>query len=138
MCHLSQFLCIYYVFYIYLIAIFYKSCNSIDSLKYNILANISTMKYSIILTMCIISEINVILGCHSSVTKILPYNDPNFNHMNSLPNIYNWDQMMVFIPVNQDPKYNVIEWDQNNTFWIIVFTYDLIIYANSFFRIYLL
>ena len=109
MCHLSQFLCIYYVFYIYLVALFYKSCNSIDSLKYNILANISRMKYSIILTLCIISEINVILGCHSSVTKILPYNDPNFVHMNSLPNIYNWDQMMVFIPVNQDPKYNVIE-----------------------------
>ena len=78
-------------------------------LKYNILANISRMKYSIILTLCIISEINVILGCHSTVTKILPYNDTNFFHMNSLPNIYNWDQMMVFIPVNQDPKYNVIE-----------------------------
>ena len=115
MCHLSQFLCTYILRTLYLLAIFYKSCNS-TPLKYNILANISRMKYSIILTLCIISEINVILSCHSTVSKILPYNDPNFFHMNSLPNIYNWDQMMVFIPVNQDSKYNVIESDQNNTF----------------------
>ena len=92
-------------------ALYLYSIVLVTPLKYNILANISRMKYSIILTLCIISEINVILSCHSTINKILPYNDPNFLHMNSLPNIYNWDQMMVFIPVNQDSKYNVIEWD---------------------------
>ena len=72
------------------------------------------MKYfTIFILTLIISQINIIMGCHYVKTKTLSFDDPNF-HIHSLPNIYNWDQMMVFIPVNQDPKYNVA--DQNNTF----------------------
>ena len=74
------------------------------------------MKSLIIFTLTvIILEMNMVLGCKYIETQVLPSDDPNFE-MNSLPNIYNWDQMMVFIPVNQDSKYNVIESDQNNTF----------------------
>ena len=58
------------------------------------------------LAVIIILEINIIMGCQYREIKVLPYEDPNFQK-NSLPNIYNWDQMMVFIPVTKDPEYNV-------------------------------
>ena len=48
----------------------------------------------------------MVLGCKYIETQVLPSDDPNFE-MNSLPNIYNWDQMMIFIPVTKNPEYKV-------------------------------
>ena len=65
------------------------------------------MKSLIIFTLtAIILEMNMVLGCKYIETQVLPSDDPNFE-MNSLPNIYNWDQMMIFIPVTKNPEYKV-------------------------------
>ena len=65
------------------------------------------MKSFIIFTLTvIIFEMNMVLGCKYIETQVLPSDDPNFE-MNSLPNIYNWDQMMIFIPVTKNPEYKV-------------------------------
>ena len=59
-----------------------------------------------IFTLAVIIILNMVMGCKYLQTHVLPYDDPNFQ-TNSLPNIYNWDQMMVFIPVTKDPEYIV-------------------------------
>ena len=65
------------------------------------------MKSLIIFTLTvIILEMYMGLGCKYIETQVLPSDDPNFE-MNSLPNIYNWDQMMIFIPVIKNPEYKV-------------------------------
>ena len=53
------------------------------------------MKIFFVISICLIYQC---FCCSYTQRFVLPYDDPKFTKVEALPNVYNWDQMLLFIP----------------------------------------
>ena len=53
------------------------------------------MKIFFVISLCLIYQC---FCCSYTQRFVLPYDDPKFTKVEALPNVYNWDQMLLFIP----------------------------------------